>query len=54
VPDSSDYQALLSWDDVKPNLMELTSLAKRYYVIMGLDEVSSIDFRDVAIHLVVE
>jgi hypothetical protein len=52
--DSSNYQALLGWDDVKPNLMELSYLAQRYYVIMGLNEVSSIDLEDVATHLVIK
>lgn len=52
--DSSNYQALLGWDDVKPNLMELSYLAQRYYVIMGLDEISSIELEDVATHLVIK
>jgi hypothetical protein len=49
---SSDYLALSNWEDVKPNQIELTPLGKRYYAVMGLDEVSSIDLRDVAIFLV--
>lgn len=52
IPDSSDYLSLMSWEDVIPNLIELTSLAKRYYAVMSLDEVSSLDVKDVAILLV--
>jgi len=52
VPNSPHYQALLGWDDVKPTRMELTSLAKRYYAIMGLNELPSLELRDIAAFLV--
>lgn len=54
IPDASydNYLALLTGTDVNPNQIELTPLAKRYYAVMGLDEISSMDLRDVAIFMV--
>ena len=49
---SENYLALLNWENVNPSQIELTPLAKRYYVVMGLDEIPSTDLRDVAIFLV--
>ncbi len=48
---SDGYEALLGWTDVAPNRIELTALARRYYQIIGLDEISSVDLREVAIFL---
>lgn len=45
---SNDDKAMVYWGDVEPNRMELTALANRYYQIMGLDEISSVDLIDVA------
>lgn len=53
IPDSPDYLYLMGWEDVKPNQIELTPLAKRYYLVMGLDKVPSLDLRDVAVFLIV-
>jgi hypothetical protein len=49
---SNGYEAMLGWTDIAPNRMELTTLANRYYQIMGLDEISLIDLREVAIFLI--
>jgi hypothetical protein len=43
---------MLGWTDAAPNRMELTILAKRYYSIMGLDEIPIADLRDVAEFLI--
>jgi hypothetical protein len=45
------HEALLGWDDVEPQKMELTSLGERYYVLMDLDEIPRTDLEDVVISL---
>jgi len=49
---SNGYEAMLGWTDTAPNRMELTILAKRYYSIIGLDEIPIADLRDVAVFLI--
>ena len=45
------FKALLVWDNVEPQKMELTSLGKRYYALMDLDEIPRTDLEEVVISL---
>ncbi|AFZ02712.1 hypothetical protein [Calothrix sp. PCC 6303] len=45
------FKALLGWDNVEPQKMELTSLGKRYYALMDLDEIPHTDLEEVFISL---
>lgn len=47
ITNSQNYMALFSLDDVIPDMMVLTSLGKRYYSIMNLNEISSEDLVEV-------
>jgi hypothetical protein len=48
ITNSQDYLALITFDDVIPDQMVLTSLGKRYYSIMNLSEIPCEDLRAVA------
>lgn len=42
------YWELLGWSDIVPDGLELTEMGKRYYQVMGLDDIPKQEIREVA------
>jgi len=45
------FWSMTEWTDVSPNGLGLTPMGERYYQVMGLEDVSEEDIREVAIYL---
>jgi len=45
------YAIVGSWDSVVPNKLELTPIGKRYYQVMGIDDIAVEDIREVGRYL---
>ena len=48
---SEGHEALLGWTDVAPNRLLLTPMGKRYYKVMGLQDIPKKDIKEVARYL---
>lgn len=51
IKSSQGYEALLGWTDIAPNRLLLTSIGKRYYKVMGLQDIPEEDIKEVAKYL---
>jgi hypothetical protein len=49
--DKGGFWSMTEWTDIAPNGLELTPMGERYYQVMGLDDVSEEDIKEVARHL---
>lgn len=51
IKSSESYEALLGWTDIAPNRLLLTLIGKRYYQVMGLEDIPEEDVKGVAKYL---
>ena len=49
--DKGGFWSMTEWTDIAPNGLELTPMGERYYQVMGLDDISEEDVREVARYL---